>query len=223
MSAMTMKIPAHQLGDEWIMAYAAGTLSEGASLMVASHLSFLPDACEKVSAAEAVGGALLDTMTPLGMNEDALNRTLALLESAPQEQTTMPEHAPRSQTLPQPLREWLGCDVDDLKWSLLGPGMKKVKLWRGKNDERLWMLRAQPGVQIPKHGHNGTELTLVLKGSFTDPHGTYVRGDIEETDTSHSHGLTIGMGEECICLALTNGPIRFESMAARLLQPFIGL
>ncbi|MBI1260796.1 MAG: hypothetical protein GC184_03645 [Rhizobiales bacterium] len=223
MSAMTKTTPVHQLGDEWIMAYAAGTLSEGASLMVASHLSFLPDAVTKVAAAEAVGGALLDTLSPIGMDDDALARTLSRLDTAPAEQPEAHASAAPSHTLPQPLREWLGCDVDDLKWSFLGPGMKKVKLWRGENDERLWMLRAQPGVKIPRHGHNGTELTLVLKGSFTDPHGTYARGDIEETDTSDSHGLTIGTDEECICLALTNGPIRFESMAARLLQPFIGL
>ncbi len=35
---------AHRLGDEWLMAYAAGALSEGQSLLVASHLSFIDDA-----------------------------------------------------------------------------------------------------------------------------------------------------------------------------------
>lgn len=214
--------PKHVLGDEWIMAYAAGALSEGAALMVASHLSFRPDAMREITAAEAVGGALLDAMTPETLSDDALNRTLARLDAP---ETPMPYRPspPSSDTLPAPLREWLGRDVNDLPWSFLGPGMKKVKLWRGPNDERLWMLRAQPGVDIPRHGHNGSELTLVLKGSFSDPSGTYRRGDVEEKDETDSHGLTIGLGEECICLALTNGPIRFESLAARLLQPFIGL
>lgn len=215
--------PKHVLGDEWIMAYAAGTLSEGASLMVASHLSFRPHALHEVAAAEAVGGALLDAMMPETLPDDALSRTLALLDAP--EAPTIPRQSPppTSDTLPAPLRQWLGRDVNDLPWSFLGPGMKKVKLWRGPNDERLWMLRAQPGVAIPRHGHNGSELTLVLKGSFSDPSGTYRRGDVEEKDDTDSHGLTIGMGEECICLALTNGPIRFESLSARLLQPFIGL
>lgn len=218
----THHTPHHVLGDEWIMAYAAGTLSEGASLMVASHLSFLPDALHKIAAAEAVGGALLDGMMPETLSGDALDRTLALLDT-PETPKPRPPSPPVSDTLPAPLREWLGRDVNELPWSFLGPGMKKVKLWRGPNDERLWMLRAQPGVAIPRHGHNGSELTLVLKGSFSDPSGTYRRGDVEEKDDTDSHGLTIGLGEECICLALTNGPIRFESLAARLLQPFIGL
>ncbi|MGB5094076.1 MAG: ChrR family anti-sigma-E factor [Parvibaculum sp.] len=214
--------PQHLLGDEWVMAYAAGTLSEGAALMVASHLSFRPDAQRQIAAAEAVGGALLDGMTPETLADDALSRTLAMLDT-PEGPRPQKPATPLSDTLPAPLREWLGRDVNDLPWSFLGPGMKKVKLWRGPNDERLWMLRAQPGVAIPRHGHNGSELTLVLKGSFSDPSGTYRRGDVEEKDDSDSHGLTIGPGEECICLALTNGPIRFESLAARLLQPFIGL
>lgn len=218
----TPRTPQHLLGDEWIMAYAAGALSEGASLMVASHLSFRPDAQRQIAAAEAVGGALLDGMTPETLADDALSRTLAMLD-APEAPILQKRATPLSDTLPAPLREWLGRDVDDLPWSFLGPGMKKVKLWRGPNDERLWMLRAQPGVAIPRHGHNGSELTLVLKGSFSDPSGTYRRGDVEEKDDSDSHGLTIGPGEECICLALTNGAIRFESLAARLLQPFIGL
>ncbi|MDP2124296.1 MAG: ChrR family anti-sigma-E factor [Parvibaculum sp.] len=215
----------HRLGDEWLMAYAAGTLSEGQSLLVAAHLSFLDDAAERLAVAEAAGGALFETVSPELMAPDALARTLARLD-APATPAPVPV-APRvgaDDPLPAPLRNWLGGGVDDLKWSFLGPGMKKVKLWRGgPNDQRLWMLRAQPGVSVPKHGHRGTELVLVLKGSFSDPHGRFRPGDVEESDDNRMHALGIDEGEECICLALTEGPIRFESWPARLVQPFIGL
>ncbi len=214
----------HRLGDEWLMAYAAGALSEGQSLLVASHLSFLDDAPARLAAAEAAGGALIDDLAPDLMAPDALAQTLARLNAA---ETPRPAAAPRSDgddPLPAPLRDWLGRGVDELKWSFLGPGMKKVKLWRGgPNDQRMWMLRAQPGVKIPKHGHRGTELVLVLKGSFSDPHGGFRRGDVEESDGARMHALNIDEGEECICLALTEGPIRFESWIARAIQPFIGL
>ena len=206
------------------MAYAAGALSEGQSLLVASHLSFLGDAPARLAAAEAVGGALIDDLAPELMAPDALAQTLARLDAA---EMPRPVAVPRSASddpLPAPLRDWLGRGVDELKWSFLGPGMKKVKLWRGgPNDQRLWMLRAQPGVKIPKHGHRGTELVLVLKGSFSDPHGGFHPGDVEESDGARMHALDIGEGEECICLALTEGPIRFESWIARAIQPFIGL
>lgn len=226
MSAMSLTSSpvTHRLGDEWLMAYAAGALSEGQSLLVAAHLSFLDDAAERLAVAEAAGGALLETVAPDLMAPDALAQTLARLDAP---LPAAPAPAPRAaggDPLPAPLRDWLGGGIDDLKWSFLGPGMKKVKLWRGgPNDQRLWMLRAQPGIQVPKHGHRGTELVLVLKGSFSDPHGRFRPGDVEESDDSRMHALGIDEGEECICLALTEGPIRFESWPARLVQPFIGL
>lgn len=212
----------HPLGDEWIAAYAAGSLSEGQSVFVASHLSLLPDARKTVSAAEAVGGALLEDLAPDVMAPDALARTLALLDE-PVAEAPRPAPRKRDAILPAPLHDWLGRDLDALKWGLLGPGMRKAMLWRGENAERLWMLRAQPGVRIPRHGHSGAEMTLVLKGSFSDRFGTFRRGDVEVTGIDDLHGLTVGTEEECICLAFAEGPIRFEGLIPRLLQPFIGL
>lgn len=218
--------PTHLLGEEWLMAYAAGSLSEAQSLLVACHLSFLDDAAQHVALAHATGGTLLDTLAPERMSPDALARTLALIDQAPADETPAlrrPSVADND-PLPAPLRQWLGRGVDDLPWSFLGPGMKKVKLWRGgPDDQRLWMLRARPGVKIPKHGHNGTELVLVLKGSFEDPHGRFAAGDVEESDEAEMHSLRIGTEEECICLAVTEGPTRFDGWIARALQPFIGL
>ena len=215
----------HRLGDEWLMEYAAGTLSEGEAVLVASHLSFLPDATDRVAEAEAIGGSLLESETGVTMAPDALAAVLARIdEPANDEAAAEPIPATSDGILPAPLREWLGMKgVEDLKWSFMGPGMKKVMLWRGPGDQRVWMLRAQPGTNIPVHGHRGTELTLVLKGAFKDPHGRFARGDIEEKNEADMHGLTIEEGEECICLALTEGPIRLKGLAARLIQPFIGL
>ena len=216
---------AHRLGDEWIMEYAAGTLSEGEAILVASHLSFLPDAAEMLEVAEAIGGSLLEHETSASMAPDALASVLARIDGAA---TAAPlrgrPSAATESILPTPLREWLGVeDVEDLKWSFMGPGMKKIMLWRGPGDQRVWMLRAQPGTKIPVHGHRGTELTLVLKGAFDDPHGHFGVGDIEEKDELDMHALTIADGEECICLALTEGPIKLKGLIARMMQPFIGL
>ena len=231
-----MKV-SHPIGDEWLMAYAAGSLSEGQSILVASHLSYLDDAGERLATAEAAGGAMVETILPDAMSPDALARTLAMLDApeasgvAPTEKKASAsaisgarEAASGGDPLPPPLRAWLGRSVDELRWTPIGPGMKKVNLWRGgPNDQRLWMLRARAGIDIPMHGHSGTELVLVLKGSLEDPHGVFRAGDLEECDGSVVHALRTGEGEECICLALTEGPTRFKGWIARLLQPFTGL
>lgn len=214
----------HRIGDEWMMAYAAGSLSEGQSLIVASHLSYLSDAGERLATAEAAGGAMVESLAPDIMSPDALAKTLALLGEP--EPAPAPRAAPAvsGDPLPPPLRAWLGKNVDELPWKLLGPGMKRVNLWRGgPNDQRLWMLRAKGGIDIPMHGHSGTELVLVLKGSLEDPQGIFRAGDIEECTSEIVHALRTGEDEECICLALTEGPTRFNGWMAKLLQPFIGL
>lgn len=214
----------HRMGAEWIMAQAAGTLSEGEALLVASHLSYVPTARADMATAAAAGGMLLENLAPTPLAEDALNRALARLyepeEKPAQRAADMQIGSP---LLPAPLQHWLGRDIEELKWRFLGPGMRQATLWRGKNKDRLWMLRAKPGTSVPRHGHGGVELTLVLCGSITDPTGTYRRGDVQEMNVADTHELMVGTEEECICLAYTQGQMRFKGIIAKLMKPFLGL
>jgi putative transcriptional regulator len=73
---------------------------------------------------------------------------------------------------------------------------------------------------MPTHGHRGQELTLVLAGSFSDEHGTFARGDVEEADEDVEHQPIADPGEDCICLAVTDAPLRLRGIAA-ILQPFL--
>lgn len=214
-----MSTTAHTVQDEWLLSYAAGTLSPGRHLMVASHAAYRDDVQEKVADAEAIGGALLESMGSSDVDQRVLERLLGQLDDAP------PEIArPRSTDIfPEPLAEFVGGDADSLKWRMMGPGLSHVRLWNGPNDERLWLLRARGGIKVPEHGHNGEEWTLVLKGAFNTSFGRYGVGDMDLADDTVEHQPIIEPDEECICLALTHGPIRFKSLAARIAQPFIGL
>jgi putative transcriptional regulator len=62
-----------------------------------------------------------------------------------------------------------------------------------------------------------------LCGAFSDTTGRYGRGDIQEADETLEHQPHAVAGEDCICLAVTDTPLRFSSFAARLIQPFIGI
>ena len=66
-------------------------------------------------------------------------------------------------------------------------------------------------------------MTLVLAGAFSDATGDYRRGDLQEADDSLEHKPHAAPGDDCICLAVTDAPLRFKSVAARLLQPLIGI
>lgn len=218
--------PAHPLGEEWLAGLASGTLSEGEAVFTRTCLSLMPDGAERLSLARAMGGALLEEAPAALIRPDTRKALLAALDETEMEEAPAPApQAPQRKdaVMPDVLQDFAGGGIEEMDWSFLGPGMKKTRLWKNADGQTLWMLRAKPGVQIPEHTHEGTELTLVLKGSFADASGTYRRGDVEESDGTHTHDLVIGPGEECICLALTDSPLKFKGWIARLIQPFVGL
>ena len=219
------------LQDGWYLDHAAGALmTPGQDMLVRSHLEVSAPARAHAASMARIGGAMLASAAHApGLAFDAddiFARDAARPNTGP---AAVPDRdAPvRPTDFPDCLPEVL-CDFIDragikLRWEFLGPGLRKAMLWRSEDDERLWLLRARPGVAIPQHGHRGTELTLVLQGSFFDAEQRYARGDVEEADPEVEHDIRIGDGEECICLALTAGKLRFDDPLLRLLQVFTGL
>ncbi|HJP04965.1 MAG: ChrR family anti-sigma-E factor [Gammaproteobacteria bacterium] len=212
---------ANKLPDEWLLSYAAGTLNPGRSLMVASHLAYHDDLQETVADAEAIGGALLESLEDISLPDKILDELIAQLDKSP-----VPEIKPTkisSGQFPQPLIDFMGTNIDSLNWRFMGPGMQNARLWNGPNDERLWLLKARGGIVVPEHGHNGEEWTLVLRGRYQTECGYFRIGDMDIADENIEHQPSIDQDEECICLVVTEGPIRFKSLVSRMAQPFIGL
>ena len=85
------------------------------------------------------------------------------------------------------------------------------------------LLQIPAGAAMPDHGHCGTELTLVLKGAFRDDDGHFGRGDIEIANEDLHHTPIAEDGEDCICLAATDAPLRFRGLIPRIVQPFVGI
>jgi putative transcriptional regulator len=76
---------------------------------------------------------------------------------------------------------------------------------------------------VPAHTHRGQELTLVLSGAYHDETGRFARGDFQELDSDVVHQPHAEQDIDCICLAITDAPLRFKSLAAQLAQPLIGI
>jgi putative transcriptional regulator len=85
------------------------------------------------------------------------------------------------------------------------------------------LLRIPAGKPVPEHGHGGRELTLVLSGSFHDGEKLFARGDLDEADASVQHQPVATPDEDCICLAVTDAPLKFRSWLVRLVQPVLGI
>jgi putative transcriptional regulator len=203
----------HHLSDQLLMGYAAGTLPEAFSLVAATHISLCDECRARAEAYEAVGGAVLESETA-PMSEASLDACLARL-GAPEAPAPRPV---RRGMFPLPLADYVGGDLEAIRWKPLGMGVKQAILPTGKGaSARLLYIPA--GQAVPDHGHRGLELTLVLQGAFRDENERFGPGDVEIADEEDQHTPVAEMGVDCICLAATDARLRFRGMMPRLLQP----
>lgn len=243
------KGPEHHLDDEALVAYASGALGEAESVLVATHMALCPSCRKRVAAYESVGGSLIDTIAPADMKEDALSSVMAMLdgpttskridlesrsgqvvsapvdfaEAASVEDASEPMvfDADTLSTLPEPLRTYVGGNLDALPWKSRGRGVKELTIDIGSGGVRASLLRIKPGERIPQHTHDGVESTIVLKGAFSDESGRYGRGDVAIATEDHDHAPVADKAEECICFAVIEGPLRFTGPIGRVLNLFV--
>ncbi|MDR6266143.1 MULTISPECIES: ChrR family anti-sigma-E factor [Rhodobacterales] len=212
---MTVK---HILNEQLLMGYAAGILPEAFDLVVASHLSLSDESRAMLGGYEAIGGAVMEDSDAVEMGADALASVMGRIKSEGTVQSKPAIKHAKPGILPEPLQDYVGGDVDKIKWRPLGGGVKQAILrTSGKAQARLLFIPA--GAAVPDHGHRGTELTLVLQGAFSDEVDTFARGDIEIANEDLNHQPIASEDADCICLAATDAPLRFNSLIPRLLQP----
>ena len=208
----------HHLSDQLLTGYAAGTLPEAFNLVVATHVSLCDECRARAASLDAVGGALLDEAEEIAMGEDALARALDRIEGLPQ--ATRSEPLKPAGIFPAPLADYIGGDLSSVRWRKVGGGVKQAILPTAR-DASVRLLFIPAGTAVPDHGHRGMELTLVLQGAFADANDRFDRGDIEIADEEMEHTPVALAGQDCICLAATDAPLRFRGLIPRLAQPLL--
>ena len=126
-----------------------------------------------------------------------------------------------SHSIPEPLRGYLGGRLYRLSWRTVGPGVRQFEVVPRTQGVATRLLRIASNTAIPHHGHRGNEHTLVLTGSYADEGGRYARGDVEIADQDFTHRPVSGPDEDCVCLVVTDAPLRFSGLLGRLMQPFV--
>jgi putative transcriptional regulator len=218
--------PQHHPHPETLMSYAAGTLPNSISCVVACHLSMCPECAEHASWLGRLGGIMLNELeapepADTGFMERATARLPTDIMVAPERATAVPPR-PADPVLPAPLVRYLGCGTEQVPWKTVVKGVRQhwVKLPPGSGQMRL--LRLKPGKLLLEHTHTGMELTLVLKGVYGDHTGAYQRGDVIEWTEGTDHQPRSMGDEECICLISNENTPYFKRLAARLLRPIMG-
>ena len=209
----------HHLTDELLMAYAAGSLPEAFSLVIATHVSVCDECRARLGAFEAVGGAVLEEAPEAAVSAGSLAATLAMIRDRGKDLIVAPRPHPAAGIFPAPLRAYVGGDVDAVKWRAIGGGVRQAILPTSR-DATVRLLYIPAGQAVPDHGHGGTELTQVLQGAFRDEADRFGPGDIEVATEDTQHRPVAEDGMDCICLAATDAPLKFSGMLPRIAQPF---
>ena len=118
-----MKTINHHLTDQLLMGYSSGNLPEAFNLVVATHLSMCDECRAALDAYDAVGGSLLDTDETSEMDSSSLAATMKLIAAKP----AVKKSAPKS-NLPAPLANYIGGDLESVKWRPVGMGVRQAIL-----------------------------------------------------------------------------------------------
>ncbi len=205
--------------DVLLAAYGAGSLDPSLHALVASHLVLKPQSRRFVAAMEDLAAEELHRGVPEPLSHRD-ERLAAIFATEPARRRPAPLVA-GSDILPSPLRHYLGQDLNAIQWRAKLPGVKEFRIEdKGRGDASLLWVRA--GRRMPSHTHEGSEVTLVLQGGFSDVTGHYGRGDIAVAEADLDHKPVSDAGEDCLCFAVTDAPLHLTGPFGRLLQHLFG-
>lgn len=242
---------AHHPSEETLVAYANASLSEGNSLVVATHLAHCA-ACRAAvrdlteMAGQAVWEAGAAALVP-SSRQAVLSRLDGVQPEAPMlavgggalrrgPRAMVEDHVAADWGAPDWLApDWTGrapaqSSEPNLplslygggKWQWVGPGIKR-RFIDVPNDSstRVFMLKAAPGTRLPDHSHQGTEWTCVLAGAYRHDHGRFGAGDFDEADDTVEHNPQVESDRDCVCLVGLSGSVELTGLFGRVIQPFV--
>lgn len=144
-----------------------------------------------------------------------------LLSKLPEQQQNTPKIklTPHQEDFcPQTLNDFLAAFPPQKSWQQIGGSLRQLPLAKGFNGATCKIMGVKAGHTIPKHTHKGDEFVLVLQGGLSDHRGTLRRGDFIYSDATVEHTPVAEMGEECICLVVTHGKLKFTGVFGRILN-----
>lgn len=226
----------HPVPDELLLNYAVGSMGSGKALLVATHLAMCPSSERRYAMLQEVSGALLNSLHGTRLDQISAHGVLAQAEGGAGRAQEAPAHKPhgavaadvprlggklREIHLPTPLAGVAKEIEDPRAWRRLGLGVEAAVLTSvSTRHGKTQLLHARPGVQIVRHSHVGEELVLILQGAYWDAGERFGPGDVAVNDRDSTHAPTIDDAEDCWCLAVSEGPIRFVGPYGWLLNLF---
>lgn len=209
----------HHPPEELLADFAAGNLEEAHQLVVGVHVAGCPRCARFVRAIEQLAGAALEDVEPVPIAPDAFDRVMSRIHLSPAETAAPPLASDIDHDLPPALRNYR---IGKRRRVAPGLSMRPIEL-SGSGSARAFLLRSAPGSRMLEHTHTGTELTLVLEGSFSHEGGRFGPGDFDYGDDEVDHRPIVGDEGPCVCLVAMTGDLRMNGFLGRLIGPFVRL
>jgi putative transcriptional regulator len=212
----------HHPPEDLLAEFATGALEEAEHLVVGIHVTGCAQCSRFVKAMEQLAGAAIEDAEPAPISVGAFGLVMARIDEhhSPKAPRSIPaSSAPEDLDLPELLRR---CRFGKRRWVAPGVSLQPIELPRS-GKARAFLLQSAPGTRMLEHSHTGTELTCVLKGSFSHQGGRYGPGDFDYGDDDVDHRPIVGEEGPCLCVVAMTGDLRMNGFFGRLISPFVRL
>jgi putative transcriptional regulator len=150
-----MTMISHHLDDEMLMRYSAGTLAEGWSLGVATHLSLCPVCRGRLAAFDSVGGYLLECEDSDADVDSPWQAMKKRLEAGERNNVVALKPRKKAQgVFPNPLAGYIQ-KAGGLNWRGLGVGAQQMVIPTSDPTTVVRLLKVPAGKPVPEHSHGG--------------------------------------------------------------------
>ncbi|MDP1932828.1 MAG: ChrR family anti-sigma-E factor [Gammaproteobacteria bacterium] len=223
--------------------FAAANLPLSEAVCVSAHLEFCGKCRAHVQQLADIGGHMLSRLQPQEVEKTSFERLMSRIGSgdgaqqavadailptpsvAASEPVVAVEESSRASAagvfLPRALRRLSAGGLHNLSWVQLGNALRvaPVRISGDVRETAIYDIKA--GGRMPEHEHRGEEITVLLKGSFSDAEGSYNRGDFVVRNAGEAHQPMATQDTDCICLVSLEKPVRPRAWFYRLLEPYV--
>jgi len=219
----------HHPDDNLLTEYASGSAATAISIVVCAHLQTCPQCRQRVEQLNNLGAAILKQSVAEPVQQESFDQLMARIRNqstpvvkASNSTETAPLYVndPMMKRLPKVIAKLLPRD-GKVKWQSAGASLKMARLKTGQQDYEVCFQKISSGGKVFEHGHRGTEITLVLHGSFSDEDGIYSEGDFLVRTPGEVHRPTATQNEDCLCISVVEAPVKITGLFGKLINPFL--
>ncbi len=202
--------------------FIAGDLPAGMNLAVSSHIA----ACSSCQRRAAASQEAQYSERFAELSKDWIVQSASKQSVADKPEVSVIEKKPVRRTaeifgykvqLPASLAAII---EQGLTWKKVRKGIHQATLHVDRAT-RCVLIYMESGAKVPRHTHLGHEAMLMLAGSICDDWDCYRDNDFVLRGQLDSHMQETEEG--CVCLFVTDGPLRFTEGYMRLMNPYFAL